>query len=318
MTDTATTSIECRIEGRRRDIGGFEVARVLPFSKRRTVGPFIFFDQMGPAELPPGQGIDVRPHPHIGLATVTYLFDGAMHHRDSLGVSQVIRPGDINWMTAGRGVVHSERTPDPERETGHRLYGVQVWVALPERLEDADPAFHHHDAGALPEISRGGATFRLILGDAWGETSPVEVFSPIFYLHGAIPAGSTTTLDITHDERALYLVEGDVSIDGESISPGEMAVLAPGSAPQISAATDSIVMLCGGQSLGTRKIDWNFVASDASKIQAARADWTRAAEQGFPAGGRFTLPEGETEHIPLPDGKPSHEPVEASKDCPTS
>ncbi|WP_417496609.1 pirin family protein [Maricaulis sp.] len=290
-----------RIEGRSRDLGGFEVRRVLPAPRQRMVGPFIFFDQMGPASFAPGHGIDVRPHPHIGLATVTYLFEGALRHQDSLGVDAVIRPGDVNWMTAGRGVVHSERTPDPERADGHALYGIQTWVALPEGSEDIAPAFHHHPAASLPDFERDGARFRLILGTAWGQEAPVEVFSPIFYLHGALPAGSRVELDIEHEERAVYLVSGEATLDGEALQAGEMAVLTPGTTPTLAASVDSIVMLCGGAGLGERQIFWNFVASDADRLTQAKADWSDAGAAGFPADGRFTLPAGETEHIPLPE-----------------
>ncbi|RKQ95678.1 pirin family protein [Maricaulis maris] len=293
--------IEHKFAGRTRDLGGFEVRRVLPFAKRRMVGPFIFFDQMGPAQFAPGQGIDVRPHPHIGLATVTYLFEGAMEHRDSLGEDLVIRPGDVNWMTAGHGVVHSERTPDTERAAGHHMYGIQTWVALPEDKQDMAPAFFHHPGASLPEFERGGARFRLILGNAWGIEAPVEVFSPIFYLHGEMPAGSAVDLDIEHTEKAVYLVEGDVTLDGEAIAPGEMAVLADDTTGRLEAQADSRVMLCGGATLGPRHINWNFVAASQDGIDQARRDWTRAAEAGFPADGRFTLPPGESEHIPLPD-----------------
>jgi len=290
-----------RIEGRSRDLGGFEVRRVLPAPRQRMVGPFIFFDQMGPAQFAPGSGIDVRPHPHIGLATVTYLFEGALRHQDSLGVDAVIRPGDVNWMTAGNGVVHSERTPDPERGDGHALYGIQTWVALPEGQEDMAPAFHHHPAAELPDFEHDGARFRLILGTAWGHEAPVEVFSPAFYLHGSLPAGFATRLDIEHEERAVYLVSGEATLDGEALQPGEMAVLAPGGTPVLAAAADSVVMLCGGAPLGERQIFWNFVASDADRLTQARADWSKAAAAGFPADGRFTLPAGETGHIPLPE-----------------
>jgi len=290
-----------KISGKVRDLGGFEVRRVLPAAKQRMVGPFIFFDQMGPAEFAPGEGIDVRPHPHIGLATVTYLFDGAMQHRDSLGEDLVIRPGDVNWMTAGRGVVHSERTPDTERAAGHKLYGIQTWVALPEDRQDMAPAFYHHPGSSLPEFDRDGGRFRLILGRAWGHEAPVAVFSPIFYLHGELPAGSTIKLDIDHAERAIYVVEGDITLDGESVLPGEMMILADKTAPRLEARTASRIMLCGGTSLGPRHISWNFVAADPDTIETARADWTRAVEQDFPANGRFMLPPGESDYIPLPD-----------------
>lgn len=294
--------IEIVIPGRAKDLGGFEVRRVLPHAKRRLVGPFIFFDQMGPAQFAPGQAIDVRPHPHIGLATVTYLFEGALGHRDSLGVEQVIRPGDVNWMTAGRGVVHSERTPSPEREDGHAMYGIQTWVALPEADEDAEPAFHHHPAADLPDFERGGARWRLILGNAWGHEAPVAVFSPIFYLHGEIPAGTALEIDIDHEERAVYLVEGVAELDDVALEPGSMAVIAPGTAPRLSTSANSKVMLCGGAPLGKRQIFWNFVASTPERLLQAKSDWRDAAAGGFPADGRFTLPKGETEHIPLPEG----------------
>ncbi len=290
-----------KFSGRTRDLGGFEVRRVLPYARQRMVGPFIFFDQMGPAEFAPGDGIDVRPHPHIGLATVTYLFDGALQHRDSLGEDLVIRPGDVNWMTAGHGVVHSERTPDPERAAGHKMYGIQTWVALPQDQQDMTPAFFHHPADSLPEFDRGGARFRLILGTAWGREAPVAVFSPIFYLHGEMPSGSEVKLDIEHEERAVYVVEGRVSLGDEPIEAGEMAVLAPDGTPHLRADRDSRVMLCGGRSLGPRIIDWNFVGPDRETIATAREDWTKATQSGFPASGRFRLPAGESEHIPLPD-----------------
>ena len=213
----------------------------------------------------------------------------------------MIRPGDVNWMTAGRGVVHSERTPPPERAAGHRMFGIQTWVALPTDKQDIAPAFHHHKADSLPVIERDGARFDLILGSAWGQTAPVEVFSAIFYLHGLIPAGCGTDLDIDHAERAVYVVEGEVTLGGERVGAGEMAVLEPGSAPHLAAKTDSRIMLCGGDSLGPRHINWNFVAADRAAIDQARQDWSEAAQAGFPTGGRFTLPPGENAHIPLPD-----------------
>lgn len=288
------------IAGRERDLGGFSVRRVLLAPKRRLVGPFIFFDQMGPAQFAPGKGIDVRPHPHIGLATVTYLFEGALRHQDSLGEDLVIRPGAVNWMTAGHGVVHSERTPSPEREDGHRMYGIQTWVALPEADEDTAPAFHHHPADSIPHFDRQGVGFDLILGTAWGETAPVAVFSPIFYLHGLMPAGSGFTLDIEHDERAIYLVEGDLELDGHPLAEGSMFVLPAGIAPQVTSNHGARIMMCGGAHLGDRKIFWNFVASSPERLEQAKADWTQAGENGFPENGRFRLPRGESEHIPLP------------------
>ncbi len=289
------------IAGRERDLGGFSVRRVLPFAKKRLVGPFIFFDQMGPAQFAPGQGIDVRPHPHIGLATVTYLFEGALRHKDSLGEDLVIRPGAVNWMTAGRGVVHSERTPSPERENGHRMYGIQTWVALPETDEDIEPAFHHHPADTIPKIEREGVSFDLILGSAWGQTAPVAVFSPIFYLHSEMTPGAGFTLDIEHEERAVYLVEGDLTIDGHPVNVGTMIVLPECEEPKISTQNGARIMMCGGARLGERKIYWNFVASSAERLEQAKADWTQAGKNGFPGDGRFRLPSGESEHIPLPE-----------------
>jgi hypothetical protein len=312
------SKIETVFSGRTRDLGGFEVRRVLPYAKRRMVGPFIFFDQMGPAEFAPGKGIDVRPHPHIGLATVTYLFDGALHHKDSLGVDQTIRPGDVNWMTAGHGVVHSERTPDPERAAGHRIYGIQTWVALPAEREDMAPAFYHHPADTLPRFERGGGDFRVILGDAWGHTSPVEVFSPIVYLHGELRAGASVTLNLDHEEVAVYLVEGGITVDGQALEPGDMAVVKEDTVPELAAQLPSRVMIAGGAPLGEREIEWNFVASDKALIDTAKRDWTGAADSGFPAAGRFILPPGESEHIPLPGTTESGKPVKPTTDCPTS
>lgn len=289
------------IAGRERDLGGFSVRRVLPYAKKRMVGPFIFFDQMGPAEFAPGQGIDVRPHPHIGLATVTYLFEGALQHRDSLGEDLVIRPGAVNWMTAGHGVVHSERTPSPEREDGHRMYGIQTWVALPEADEDVAPAFHHHPAETIPVIERENIRFDLILGTAWGAKAPVTVFSPIFYLHSEMAAGSAFTMDVDHEERAIYLVEGDLSVDDQMLEPGSMFVLPENLQPRVSTSSGARIMMCGGAPMGERKIYWNFVASSAERLEQAKSDWTEAGETGFPSDGRFRLPRGESEHIPLPD-----------------
>jgi len=206
----------------------------------------------------------------------------------------------VNWMTAGRGVVHSERTPSPEREDGHPLYGIQVWVALPESDEDADPEFHHHPAADLPSFERGGAQMRLILGNAWDHHSPVSVLSPIFYVHCEAPTGSKFSMDVGHEERAVHVVHGRALVAGEEIGAGEMAILTPGADVEIEAVEDTRLMLAGGAPLGSRKIWWNFVASSPERLEAAKADWGAAAEAGFPEGGRFTLPPGESEHIPLP------------------
>ncbi len=292
-------SIDIVIEPRTRDLGGFTVGRVLPFAKRRMVGPFIFFDEMGPAEFAPGKGIDVRPHPHIGLATVTYLFDGEIRHRDSLGCDQVIRPGDVNWMTAGRGIAHSERTDDPPRQTGQKLHGIQSWVALPEHDEDCAPSFHHHPKDALPLIERDGAAMRLIAGEAFGETAPVRTYSPIFYLGVEAAAGADIPLP-DYEERALYVVSGCVSIDGEEYGAGKMVVFTPGAAPTINAAVPSRLMLLGGAPLGKRIIWWNLVASSQERINQAKKDWQSSADAGF-NDSVFSLPPNETEFIPLPE-----------------
>ena len=291
--------IEMIIEPRRRDLGGFTVGRVLPYAKRRMVGPFVFFDVMGPARFNPGDGVDVRPHPHIGLATVTYMFEGELRHRDSLGCDQVIRPGDVNWMTAGRGIAHSERTDAAPRRDGQRLHGVQSWVALPEEAAEVEPSFHHHPEASLPELERDGARLRLIAGSAYGETSPVKTYSPIFYLAAEADTGAAIELPSEYAERALYIVDGAVEADGASYEGGRMLVFAEGAAPVIVATAPSRLMLLGGAPLGERIIWWNFVASSRERIETAKADWTRSAEAGF-RDSAFALPPGETEFIPLP------------------
>jgi len=293
-------SIDMIIEPRTRDLGGFTVGRVLPYAKRRMVGPFIFLDEMGPAAFKPGTGIDVRPHPHIGLATVTYLFDGEMRHRDSLGCDQVIRPGDVNWMTAGRGIVHSERTDEGPRDSGQTMHGIQSWVALPEDAEDTDPSFHHHPKETLPLIERNGAKMRLIAGSAYGETSPVKTFSPIFYLGVETETGAVIALPDDYEERALYLVEGAVEIDGEAHSAGRMFVFEENASPRINVIAPSKLMLLGGAPLGERFIWWNLVASSQDRIDRAKTDWTASAEKNF-QDSAFSLPPGETDFIPLPD-----------------
>lgn len=287
-------SIELRIDGRAHDLGdGFMVRRLLPYMKRRTVGPFIFFDHMGPAQFAPGTGIDVRPHPHIGLATVTYLFEGEIVHRDSLGVVQPIRPGDVNWMTAGRGIAHSERTGDETRARGGRLHGIQTWVALPREAEETAPAFHHHPAATLPNWTQDGARLRLILGTAYGRTAPAAVFSPIFYVDAALEAGATLNLPLDHEERGLYVAEGAVAVAGQRYETGQMAIFRPGNSIAVTAEAASRLMLFGGAPLdGPRHIWWNFVSSDRERIEQAKRDW---------AEGRFTPVPGESEFIPLPE-----------------
>ena len=281
------------IEPRARDLGGFSVRRILPVARRRMVGPFVFFDHMGPAAFPAGEGIDVRPHPHIGLATVTYLFEGEILHRDSLGIVQPIRPGAVNWMTAGRGIVHSERSGPEERARDARLHGIQSWVALPRGDEETAPAFHHHPAETLPVVERDGAHMTLIAGTAYGANSPVATFSPTFYLDAVLEAGAAIDLPAEHEERAVYVVEGGVTLAGEDLAAGRMAVLAPGGAPRITAKEASRLMLLGGAPMdGRRTIWWNFVSSSKDRIEQAKADWT---------AGRFPEVPGETEFIPLPE-----------------
>lgn len=296
----ALPGVELVIARRARDLGdGFMVGRVLPFAKRRTVGPFIFLDEMGPAALAPGAGMDVRPHPHIGLATVTYLFEGEIRHRDSLGFDQIIRPGDVNWMTAGRGIVHSERSDDDVRARGQTLHGIQTWVALPDADEDSAPSFHHHPKAALPVIHGDGVELRLIAGRAFGKTAPAKTFSEMFYLAAKAETGATVALPDDHDERGVYLVSGGLSVNGAPAAPGHMLVFAKGAEPSIRATAPSRIMLLGGASVGPRLIWWNFVASSEEKLAAARANWTGSAERKF-AGTHFTLPPGESEFIPLP------------------
>lgn len=283
------------------DLGGFQVRRVLPAPARRMVGPFIFFDHIGPATFPPGKGVDVRPHPHIGLATLTWLFDGSLHHKDSLGSDLSIRPGALNWMTAGHGIVHSERTGEPDRSAGHDLHGIQSWVALPEEAEDTNPGFDHYPPERMPRIDADGVRMLLIAGSAFGETSPARTFSPLFYLQADMEAGAALTLPAELGERAFYVVEGEVAVGDETFGPRNMVVLADGRTPTIRAQEASRLMLLGGAPVGPRKIWWNLVASDPARIEAAKADWTTAAETDFPANGRFPMPPGEEEYIPLPE-----------------
>jgi redox-sensitive bicupin YhaK (pirin superfamily) len=291
-----SSSIKAVLKPHTRDIGNLLVRRVLPALAARLVGPFIFFDHMGPATLEPGAGVDVRPHPHIGLATVTYLFEGALMHRDSIGSNQKIVPGDVNWMTAGRGIVHSERTPDEDRARSMTMHGIQTWVALPLDHEDTDPSFFHHAANTLPEIERNGVTLRVIAGTAFGETSPVETFSGTLYVAADFAPGGAIALDAEHEERGVYLVEGDLSIDGTPLEPATMAVLVPGETVTLASTAGARVMLLGGEKLeGERFIEWNFVASSREKIEAAKAAWTRQEMGHVP---------GETEWIPLPEKKP--------------
>jgi redox-sensitive bicupin YhaK (pirin superfamily) len=290
--------IETVILPRTRDLGdGFQVRRALPSMRRRMVGPFIFFDQMGPIVLRPGHGLDVRPHPHIGLATVTYLFDGEILHRDSLGTVQPIRPGAVNWMTAGRGIVHSERTPPPVRASGGRLFGIQIWVALPQRDEESDPSFAHTPAEALPVIADAGARVRIIAGTAYGARSPVRTSSELFYADAALQPGSRLQAPTEHEERAVFIADGCASIAGENCLAGQLAVLRPRAPALIEASEGGArVLLIGGATIdGPRHIWWNLVSSRREQIEQAKADW---------AAGRFPKVPGETESIPLPGDAP--------------
>jgi redox-sensitive bicupin YhaK (pirin superfamily) len=276
-----------------RSVGAFEVHRLLPAFPQKTIGPFIFFDHMGPVDLPPGKGMDVRPHPHIGLATVTYLFEGAGLHRDSLGSVQRIAPGDVNWMTAGSGIVHSERTAPEDMENGIRLHGIQIWIALPKEFERTEPSFTHHPAATLPEVALPGARLRVILGSAYGVTSPVRVYSETFYVSAELEAGAELALPADYEERGIYVAEGEVTIDGAAVAPFHMVSLGQGNTVVVRAATPARIMLLGGARLdGERFVWWNFVASSKEMIEEAKQRWR---EQ------RFGKVPDETEWIPLPE-----------------
>jgi redox-sensitive bicupin YhaK (pirin superfamily) len=278
---------------RPRDVGDMVVQRVLPYAKHRTVGPFLFFDEMGPLVLAEGQHTDVRPHPHIALATVTYLFDGEIIHRDSLGSQQAIRPGDVNWMLAGRGIVHSERSSEQTRREGQRLHGIQSWVALPTRDEEIAPRFDHHPASSLPSIERDGALLDVVAGTAYGARAPVHVLSPTLYVHARLAAGAALAIDREHEERAVYVVEGTLALDGRSFEDGTMLVLRPGAAVTVVATTATRLMLLGGAKLeGERHLFWNFVSSDPARLERAKRDWV---ERRFPV-----VPGDDLEFIPLP------------------
>ena len=296
--------IETLIVPRARDLGGFEVRRALPAPRRQMVGPFIFFDQMGPAEFIDSGGIDVRPHPHIGLATVTYLYEGAFLHRDSVGSTQMIHPGEVNWMFAGRGVTHSERTTAQTRAGRHSLFGIQTWVALPESHEDRPASFEHHGEGALPLLKGEGKAVRLILGAAWGERAPVSTFSEMFYADAVLDPGARLPLPDGHEDRGIYVTTGSIVIAGQEFPAGQMMVFRPGDAITVAAgARGARLMLLGGETLnGPRYISWNFVASSRERLEAAKEDWMR----GDLEHGRFRLPPGDAdEFIPFPgSGRP--------------
>ncbi|MCI4666060.1 MAG: pirin family protein [Neomegalonema sp.] len=299
-TGEQVDAIETMIVPRARDLGGFEVRRALPSAKRQMVGPFIFFDQIGPAEFLTDAGIDVRPHPHIGLATVTYLFDGSIYHRDSLGNSAEIHPNSVNWMVAGNGITHSERTADEVRKKDKQpLFGIQTWVALPEKEEERAPSFEHYGAEALPEIEAEGVRATLILGTAFGARAPVRTFSEMMYAAVDLAAGATMPLDAEHEDRAIHILSGAVQIGGQRFEAGRMMVFRPGDRLAVKALEPTRLMLLGGETLsGARYIWWNFVASSKEKIEAAKEAW----REGDWEHGRFQLPpDDHDEFIPAPE-----------------
>jgi len=286
-------SIQQVIGAHERDLGGFVVRRVLPFEGGRMVGPFIFFDHLGPTQFAPGFGIDVRPHPHIALATVTYLFAGSLEHRDSLGNVQEIRPGDVNWMSAGCGIAHSERTPQGVRAAGELVHGIQTWVALPDGQEDGDPSFVHYPAATLPSRVADGVVLTVIAGEAFGMRSPVATLWPTLYVHAQIASGARLQVPPDHAERAVYVVQGEIDAGEKRLTAGQLALLEPGQSAALRAIGDSRIMLLGGDRFPTpRHIWWNFVAASQERIDAAKERWRQ---------GQFPAVPGETEFIPLPD-----------------
>jgi redox-sensitive bicupin YhaK (pirin superfamily) len=289
-----SAAIELVVGGRPRDLGGFTVRRVLPSVERRLVGPFIFFDHMGPVVLAPGHGVDVRPHPHIALATLTYLFDGELVHRDSLGSHQPIRPGDVNWMIAGSGIAHSERSGEVARREGARLHGIQTWLALPLEDEEMPPRFEHHAEATIPRVTLPGVTLDVVAGASYGARAPVTVRSPTLYAHARFEPGARLDVDDAHEERAVYVVEGEILCDGRAFREGTMVVLRRGARASIEAEASARAMIVGGAKLaGDRQIWWNFVASSKERIERAKDDWRN---------GRFAKVAGdEREFIPLPE-----------------
>jgi redox-sensitive bicupin YhaK (pirin superfamily) len=288
------SSIDSVIEQRRRDLGGFQVGRVLPASQRRMVGPFVFFDHIGPVDFAPGipRSVDVRPHPHIGLSTVTYLFAGEIMHRDSLRSEQPIRPGEVNWMTAGRGITHSERF-ERARAQGDTLHGIQAWVALPKEDEETAPDFSHHGAADLPTYEGDGLWTRLVAGAAFGMRAPVKTFSPLFYAHWRLAAGARAQLPAEYPERAAYVAAGSIEVDGRRFAEGQMLTFASGTPVLFNALEPAVVMLLGGEPVGERFLEWNFVSSSRERIDQAKADWR---------AGRMKLPQlDDGEFIPLPE-----------------
>lgn len=285
--------IELVIKTQTKDLGGFKVRRALPDMRRKMVGPFIFFDHMGPAEFAPGNGINVRAHPHIGIATITYLFAGQILHRDSLGYEQRITPGAVNWMTAGRGIVHAERTPTDLRESGSSVHGIQSWVALPKELEESEPDFDHYPADSIPATTLDGAGIRVVVGTAFGVSSPVKTASNTLYAEIDLELGGILEIPSACEERALYVVAGGVAIGGEEYAAGTLAVLSSDAVPRVTALSACKLMLLGGSRLeGDRTLWWNFVSSSKSRIERAKSDWRER---------RFDKIEGESSFIPLPE-----------------
>jgi len=290
-SEAADGPVALRIEPRERDLGEFTVRRVLPAAKQRMVGPFIFFDHMGPATFAPGEGIQVRPHPHIGIATITYLFEGEIMHRDSLGFVQPIRAGAVNLMTAGKGIVHSERAGS-DLDEHSSLHGIQSWMALPDEYEEMEPAFRHYAADELPGLDIDGVSVRVIIGEAYEARSPVTSYADMLYLECQMPAGTSIRLPKSYEELAVYVVSGAVKIGGEDFSQGVMAVAKPGATMELDAIEDSRVMVIGGDNPGERHIWWNLVSSSRERIEKAKDDWRE---------GRFAMVPGDDEFIPLPD-----------------
>jgi redox-sensitive bicupin YhaK (pirin superfamily) len=289
--------IDLVIEARSRDLGGFTVGRVLPFAKRRSVGPFVFFDHFGPLDMPAGipRSVDVRPHPHIGLSTLSYLFEGEIMHRDSLGSEQAIRPGEVNWMTAGRGITHSERF-ERARAEGGPMHGIQAWVGLPVEHEEVEPSFAHYASDVLPTYESGGLWARLVAGEAFGARAKVATYSPLFYVHWELQPEARAQLPAEYSERAAFVARGAVEVDGTRASAGQMLVFAPGAPIMFTASTQSTVMLLGGEPIGERYLEWNFVSSSKARIEQAKADWR---------AGRMKLPvHDDAEFIPLPNDPP--------------
>ena len=291
-SETSCSAIKRILKPKEKDLGGFSVRRLLPAAELRSVGPFLFFDHLGPAVFSPGKGIDVRPHPHIGLATITYVFEGEIMHRDSLGMVQPIRPNEINWMTAGKGIVHSERTPPSLRQAGHTLHALQLWVALPEKDEQTDPGFTHYDSDALPLVEDGNNTIRVMIGEAYGVRSAVRTFSSMLYVEVKLKAGQRIALPEHIDERAVYVISGRLIAKETEIAMHSMAIFDKSPGIEVVAHEDSTLVIIGGDSLGKRLMWWNLVSTREDLLENAKKAWRE---------GAFPKVPGETEYIPLPD-----------------